>query len=262
MNKTYGKIDTMTAGVPIAQDMDAGADENQIALYIDNPVDLSRDNNVVVSLKSLNTAGAGGGNRIWATTQAKAKLAAPFGPTTNSDEGLLLVASAPNTEKWRIEFLSSSDLGGGAPLGITWMAVCGRSNQPEYLTQRLHLAPQVLPPAGAWVAPADQQGVQPFRYISWGVSYTRASVTGAPKFRVIWTDAFGAPFEDTGSNTNLNVNLAEPVGPVPPDANPQLYTFAAENFGAFDQVRLEAAEAGDTANPGTIVIFMAGRSNL
>ena len=259
MNKTYGKIDTMTANVAIDQEFDAGADENQIALYIDNPVDLSRDG-VLVSIKSLNTAGPGGGNTVWATTQAQAKLAAPFGPTNNADEGLLLVASAPNTEKWRIEFLSTADQAG--PLGITWMAVCGRSNQPEYLTQRLHLLPQALPAGGAWVTPVDQQGIQPFRFISWSVLYTRASATGAPKFRVMWTDVFGNTFEDTGSNTNLNVNLAEPVGPVPPGAGAQLYTFAAENFGAFDQVRLEAAESGDTANPGTLGIFMAARSNL
>jgi hypothetical protein len=259
MRETYGSIDALTANVPDTTDVDAGEDENQITLYIDNPTDLSRDN-VTVSLKSLNTAGTGGGGTVWATTRAKYKLDLPFGPTTAADEGLVLVASAPDTTKWRIEFLSDADVGAGAALGITWMAVCGRSDVSAYLAQKTHRADAILPAAGAWTDATDtpnQQGVQPYRFVNWSVIYTQGSATGAPKFRTIWTDSLGNEFEDTGANVAL-VQLAAPVGPT----GTNKYTFASENLGDFDKVRLEAAESGDTANPGNLAIFVSARSNL
>lgn len=259
MRETYGTVSALAAGASEHSDFDAGGDDNQITLYIDQSHDLT-DTPLLVSIKSLNTAGTGGGSTVWSTLQAQARVIDAYGPATNADEGLLLSASAPNSTKWRIEF---ENLGGAAalPADITWMAVCGRSVTPHFMAQKVHLAAQDLAAAGAWVVPADQYGVQPLRFVSFGVTYVAASATGGPKFRVIWTDALGNSFEDTASNAAL-IQLSEPVGPVPgAAAGSQSYTFAAENLGAYDRVRLEVAEAGDTANPGNVELWISGRSN-
>lgn len=262
--KTFGgQVSDLTN--PVTGHSDWGDGNSQLTLYVDQPNPLlgpvELPAGVTITVKSYNRIGYEGGDAVWETTQAQTILYTTFGPsnTSNPDEGVLLAASAPNAERWIVSF-EPFGVVGQLTFPIKWMAVIGHSATPHIMTQRLHMAATALQ-NGTWSIPNDQRGVQPLRFVCWSVQYAAASATGSPKFRVIWSDSLGNGFEDTGSNTYANINLSEPVGPVVGGVATQTYTFAAENYGAFDKVRLEAQESGDPANPGTLTSWISGRSN-
>ena len=253
MNIAYGQVSNILAaggGTDQTKDVDAGVDATQAELFIIQPDSLT-GLGIDVSLQAVVTTGSGAGNASWALGRAKERLGATF-------NGIILSAFA-NCTKWRVNFTSTVDRALVNP--IQYAVVVGRSNQQvSCLSQTVHLANQVLPAAGAWVAPTNQPGVMQYKYVQWSVSYTAVNPgVGAPKFRVMWSGALGNTFEDTVQTVG-GIQLDEPIGPSPPDANAQLYTFASQNRGGFSRVRLEAAEAGDVTHPGTIETWISARA--
>jgi hypothetical protein len=118
-----------------------------------------------------------------------------------------------------------------------------------------------LPAAGAYTSQPFRKGMEQFDRVGFLVSYTGASATSAPKMRVRWLD--GA---DNQASDGRLINPALAGEDVTSTEGNDVITFPAPgagvaialmvsvlNPGGMSGIRLEIAEAGDVANPGTVL---------
>lgn len=136
------------------------------------------------------------------------------------------------------------------------------------LPTTLHLT-GTLPATGDW----SSQNFQPcYLFDSFGFAfvYTAASNTGKPKFRVVWKDGDGnevadirlinftsnPPSVDSDGGTDV-VTLAAPGGV----GDTVSAAITVTNPGGMASVRLEVAEAGDVANPGSVTVTVQAARN-
>lgn len=142
------------------------------------------------------------------------------------------------------------------------------------------LQAQALPASGNWYTTATALYVGNWREVhsdtslSFRVAYTAhaSSTTGYPKARAVWivTDETGADVEMYDPVVNSTITVSGETGTVKQyraEVEMVELTDAAAGEASFvaftpprwaTKIRIELAEKGDTANPGTVSVAMLG----
>lgn len=128
------------------------------------------------------------------------------------------------------------------------------------------LESQLLPAAGAFITPEWFPIPKGTTRITYWITFTRGSATSQPVFEHHYSNGTEDAREIIQDDSSLTITAPNGVvdlalerlkGPVPADGNAITYALTYERLpAATTRVRLLAAEVGDTANPGTIQIFV------
>lgn len=139
---------------------------------------------------------------------------------------------------------------------------------PCFLVSReVHLS-QVLPAAGAYTSQAFYTFPAGTSGLTFWISYVRGDAAGAPAFRLEGTNGVEVArqlIQDDGSlvvaqpEATVEVLLETLLGPIPADGNVMIYKLPYNVDPGESGVRLLAAEVGNIAVPGTILIATTGR---
>lgn len=156
----------------------------------------------------------------------------------------------------------------GLPAGSeTFIVKLLLEEMPELPAAHLNSA---LEAAGAWTVPADFVLPRAWTSVAFRVAYTAAggSTNARPKWRIVWNDgdadwpqpiaqqeidvtgapvAFRAVYDLEERRTNVTAASATDT-----------FAVAAERLPGARAIRLELAELGDTANPGSVVVTVTG----
>ena len=156
------------------------------------------------------------------------------------------------------------------------MATCGDvvllQCCPFAIEREVHLASQALPAAGAYTTQVYTALPPGTTRLAFWTSYTRGAVGGYPGWRVQWGNGTEsnsrAMILDEGSLTPALPSATAQtyqetlLGPIPQDGTALTYLYEFDVPPGATEVRLQVAEVGITATPGTAAIAVTGLGSI